>query len=160
MLAINSEEISVKRWPFILVVVVYQLVFLFALDLKSIDDSIKWVMAGSLIFISVLFYIVSKNKIIIDNTGITQQLLIGKQKELLWQNVKSSTISWDINYHGADLSWEFIDTYGKRLSINPSYFTRRSLKIIACAVLSKCPDAALDKRILKLAEGRFPWYIF
>ncbi len=159
-LPLVREEIKVKKWPFIIFIALYLLFFLFVINVKLIEDSLKWIVAGSILFIVVLSYIVMKVKIVIDNTGIVQQILIGKQKELEWQDIKSTRINWEINIHGAELSWDFIGASGKTLRINPSYYSRRNLKMIAEALLSKCAHADLDKRIFQMAEGKFPWYIF
>ena len=159
-LPLTREEIKVRKWPFIIFLALYLLFVLYVIDVKSIEDSLKWILAGSLLFITVLFYVVINNKIIIDNKGIVQQILIGKQKDLEWIDIKSTKINWDINIHGGELSWEFIGISGKTIKINPSYYSRRNLKQIAEALLSKCDHADLDIRIFEMAEGKFPWYIF
>lgn len=159
-LPLTREEIKVRKWPFLILLGFYLVFVVYIIDVTSTEVSLKWILAGSLLFIAVLFYVVINNKIIIDNKGIVQQIFFGKQKDVEWTNIKSSKMNWDFTFHGGELSWELIDMYGNIIRINPSYYSRKNLKLLAGALLRKCAHADLDKRIFEMTEGKFPWYIF
>lgn len=117
------------------------------------------IIIGLAVFL-LLYFMLSKNKLIIDNDEITQQLFFGKQKTLKWNEIKSSNLNWNYHGHSADLSWVLNDFTGKKISIQTSSYSRKKIRIIAEALVEKCPQAVLDERIRNIASGKFPWYIF
>ncbi len=102
----------------------------------------------------------SKNKLIIDNEGITQQLFFGKLKEFKWKEIRASHLSWIYHVHGASLEWVIVSSSGKSINLQTSSYNRKNMRFIAEAIVEKCPHAKIDKRIINMAEGKFRWYIF
>ena len=94
------------------------------------------------------------------NKKITQQLFFGKQKEMKWNEIKSSLLSWEYNGHGANLGWVITAFSGKTMNLQASFYSRKKIQLIAEALVQKSNKAELDKRIINMADGKFPWYIF
>jgi hypothetical protein len=160
MIPVTRQEISIRKGPLYFIAAVF-IVFLWALyDQGKIHEGASLAALIGLLAFLLLYRMLSKNKLIIDNEGITQQLFFGKQKELGWKEIKSSHLSWHYHGHGASLQWDIMPESGKAINLQSSGYNRKSLRIIAEALVEKCPGALIDKRIRNIEEGRFPWYIF
>ena len=160
MLPVIRQEFTPRKWLLYFVGLVYiLLLFIFANTRKLTEPDSLPLLIGLGIFL-VVYYMLSKNKLIIDNDELTQQLFFGKQKVLKWREIRSSHLNWHYHGHGADLTWEFIDLTGKKISIQTSSYSRKKIRIIAGILVEKCPQADLDERIRRIASGKFPWYIF
>ncbi len=159
MIPVSYQEISVRKLPlYIITAFLLLLIFIFA-DTKN-AGVMPWV-AVSVLFIAILlFFVLSKKKIIIDNNTISQQLFFGKERTLNWNEIRNTSLNWHSHGHGANLAWQIESLTAKKISFDPGFYSRKSLRAIAEALTGKCPNAVIDPRIKKMAEGKFPWYIF
>lgn len=160
MLPVIRQEFIPRKWPlyFVGLIFIFLLFILTGTGKLQDVDSLP-VIIGLAVFLF-LYFMLSKNKLIIDNDEISQQLFFGKQKVLKWNEIRSSHLNWHYHGHSADLSWEFIDFSGKKISIQTSSYSRKNIRLIAGVLVEKSPQAVLDERIQKIASGIFPWYIF
>lgn len=159
MIPVSYQEISVRKTP-LCIITAFLLLLIFILSDTKNADVMAWIAVSVLFIVVLLFYALSKKKIIIDNNAIIQQMVFGKQRTLSWNEIKSSALNWHTHGHGANLGWQIESFTAKRISFDPGFYSRRSLRAIAEALTSKCPNATIDSRIKKMAEGKFPWYIF
>lgn len=159
-LPIERHELHIRKWPLYFIAAVF-VVFVIVLDRTGrLGDIGSMLAAGGLVVFSILYFMLSKNKLIVDNDGITQQLFFGKQKVILWKNLVSSSFHWHYHGHGASLQWEFCGIDGKKIILQSSFYSRSSLRLLADALMDKRGEIVLDKRIKRMAENDFPWYIF
>ncbi len=159
-LPIERQELHIRKWPLYFIAAVF-VVFIIVLDRTGkLGDIGLMLAAGGLVVFSILYFMLSKNKLIVDNDGITQQLFFGKQKVILWKNLVSSSFHWHYHGHGASLQWEFCGIDGKKIILQSSFYSRSSLRLLADALMDKRGEIVLDKRIKRMAENDFPWYIF
>lgn len=99
-----------------------------------------------------------KAQITIDNDGLTHKTIFFT-KQFLWSEVIKTYIKY--RHHGKSGShYWFFELAGRRVKFSTAFYSRKSLQKIAEAVVEKCKNAAIEERIQKMAEGRFPWYIF
>ena len=159
MLLIQRQEFTIRKWPLYFIVAVYILLLLFLSDSGKLQDEKLLVIFGGLAFLLLLYFLLTKNKFIIDNDEITQQLFFGKPKVLQWKEIKSSHLNWHFNGHTADLSWSFIEFSGKAINIQTTSYSRKKIKLIAEALIDKSPQAIIDNRLRNIVAGKFPWYI-
>ncbi len=160
MLPIQRQEFTIRKWPLYFVVAVYILLLFILNNTGKLDEEKFLVISAGLAFLLLLYFLLTKNKLIIDNDEITQQLFFGKPKVLKWKEIKFSYLNWHFDGHTADLSWSFIDFSGKAINIQTSSYSRKKIKLIAEAVIEKCPQAFIDNRLKNITAGKFPWYIF
>lgn len=160
MFPIERQEFTVRKWPLYFVAALF-VVFIYVIGKTGRQNDITSLLAaGGVMLFLFVYYMLSKSKLIIDNDGITQQLFLGKQKEILWKELTASSFQWHYHGHGASLQWEFTSITGKKIGFQSSGYSRTILREIAIALMGKRPDIVTDKRILRIAAGDFPWYIF
>lgn len=159
MSSIQRQEFTIRKWPLYFVVAVYILLLLILNYTGKFDEEKLLVISAALAFLLLIYFMALKNKLIIDNDEITQQLFFGKPKVLKWKEIKSSHLNWHFNGHTADLSWSFIDFSGKAINIQTSSYSRKKIKIIAEVLIEKSPQAIIDNRLRNIVAGKFPWYI-
>jgi len=160
MLYIPTQELKFRKMPLYIILAILFFFGYILVDTDKIDDTVSLMAGVVFLLLFFLFYFLSKLKFMIDNEGITHDKFFGKPKELQWTDIKSSELTWHYHGHGASLSWEFISFSGKSLSFNPSYYSRKHLRPLAEALVLKCHEAVIDKRIVNMAKGKFPWYLF
>ena len=157
---IQRQEFTIRKWPLYFVAAVYILMLFIFYDSGKLNEPSSLILLVSLALFGLLFFMLSKNKLVIDNDEITQHLFFGKQKVIKWKTLQSSVLNWHYHGHGADLSWSFTDEEGKTINIQTTAYSRNKLKAIAEALIAKAPQAVTDKRLKEIAAGKFPWYIF
>jgi hypothetical protein len=160
MLPITTQEIKFRKMPLYVIAAILVLFGYILIDTGKLNDTANLVAGGIVLAILLLFYFSSKLNLVIDNDGITQERFFGKVMELPWTNIKTSSLAWHFHGHGANLLWEFTCYEGKNFSITPTYYSRKDVRLLAEAVVLKCKQAVIDKRIINMANGKFPWYIF
>jgi hypothetical protein len=159
MLIIPTRVIRMRKGP-MYVMVIFLLLFVFiAFDRPGLADTEAWIAAGGLALFIVVFYFLGKTRIIIDNERLKFQYFFKKQAVIAWEDMLSTKLGWHYHGHGATIEWEFISRSGKK-TFYPFFYSRKSLQLIAEALMEKCPDAVTDKRIRNMAAGKFPWYLF
>lgn len=159
MLPIETKELTIRKTPLYFIVAVF-IVYLYVLEQSGKFTFANYLAAGGMLLLLFIYYVLTKNKLIIDNDGITQQLFFRKQRELKWNEIKSSKLEWEYHMHGANLGWITTPFIGKAIRFETWFYSRKKLKLIAEALVQKCNTADIDKKIISMAEGKFPWYIF
>lgn len=160
MTFITRQEITIRKGPLYFIAAVFMSFLLILHEQGKVNDGASIAAAIGLAIFGIIYYMLSKNKLVVDNDGLIHCLFFGKQKSMLWQDVKSSRLSWHFHGHGANIEWAIEPFSGRNISFQPSFYNRKNLRIIAEALVDKCPNAVIDQRIKKMAEGKFPWYIF
>lgn len=155
----ERQEFTVRKWPLYFTAAIFIFLLVYLNDTGKIKDIDSLPVLIGLTVLILIYFLLSKNKLLIDNDGITQRSFFGRLKELKWNEIISSSINWSFHGHTADLSWEFIDFSGNLISIQTSYYSRNKLKLIAIVLLEKSQQALADERIKNIAAGKFPWYI-
>jgi len=125
MLPIQRPEFTIRKWPLYFVVAVYILLLFILNNTGKLDEEKLLIISVALAFFLLIYFMALKNKLIIDNDEIAQQLFFGKQKVLKWKEVRSSHLNWHFDGHSADLSWSFIDSTGKAINIQTSSYSRK-----------------------------------
>lgn len=150
----------IRKGPLYFIAAVF-ILFIYIVNQSANQTELTTLLAaGGLLLFLLIYYMLSKNKLIIDDEGITQQLFFGKEKRLIWHDIKASNLSWHFHGHGGSLEWSVIPYSGKHISWQTSFYSRSQLQLIAEAIVTKCEMAVIDERIKNVAMGKFPWYIF
>ncbi len=82
------------------------------------------------------------------------------KKEILWKDVFKSEFSVTPTNATLLISWDIIAYSGDKINIFIGKYPRRDMRTIANALITRCPEALIDKTITNMAAGKFPWYIF
>ena len=108
----------------------------------------------------IIHFFITRNKISVDEEGITQSSLFIKNRKLLWNEILSSEIAFRFMGKSSKYQWKTKDRDGKSIAFNISMYSRSDLKIFADALMTKCPGAITGEKTVRISQGNFPWYIF
>jgi hypothetical protein len=160
MLPVNPIEIKTRKGPMYMILVVLVFFIGIVMDSDKNQDVMVWVAVLVLMLVGLLLFGLSKLKLIADNDGITQERFFGKSAEIKWSDMASTSLVWHFHGHGANMTWEMKSVSGKIFSLTPSFYSRKDLRELSEIIIGKCPQGSVDKRIVNMAQGKFPWYIF
>ena len=160
MIAIQDHIIDVRKTPFYIIGAIALLLALAIPEKPGLSNIKVYFTLGIFVFWGLIIYVFSKTKIIITNDGIIFKNLFRKESIVLWNNIIASKLEW--HFHGKSASdfWRLDLPEGNSKGFQPSLYSRKNLRLIAEAMIEKCPNALIDKRIMKMSEGKFPWYLF
>lgn len=86
---------------------------------------------------------------------------IGRKRTMHWTNMKATSLNWSAEGgHGASYHWDFESFKNKQLHIPLGYYSRADRKLLAKQTVDRAKNATIAPSIHRLAEGRFPWYLF
>ncbi len=106
-----------------------------------------------------MFFFHAKSYVMIDNDGITHKTPF-RQRTIGWNEVTRSYFKIRHTGKSSQRLWYFENVVGKGLSFTTGLYSRKSLRAVAEALVTKRPQAEIDQKIRNIAEGNFPWYIF
>ncbi|MFL5742523.1 MAG: hypothetical protein ACJ75B_20030 [Flavisolibacter sp.] len=153
-----DQTLHPRKWPAAIpLVLALALVIFFSPQQK--DFSIAY-MSGFLILLSLfMYFFLSGSSITMTEAGFVQKNLF-RSTEVFWRDVSKTYIKY--RHHGKSGSyfWYFEDRNENKKRFSIKLYSRSSLQTFARVVASKCKMAITDERIINMAEGNFPWYIF
>jgi c-di-AMP phosphodiesterase-like protein len=122
-------------------------------------DNTIIIVSALMMLIPVGIYIFITNSYVeVDNDGITSKNPF-KTKSILWKDVTNSYFKVIHTGKSSKRMWYF-ENFDQRFRFATNLYSRKALRTIAEALMSKCPNAEIDQKIRNIAEGKFPWYIF
>lgn len=146
-----------RPWPaYVALAVSLGVIFL---PFRNRDHSLIYVGMGLLVFSIVLWFLVSRVRIIINDLGIAYRTVFSTI-EVSWQSVSKTYIRYHQHGKSGSFDWYFESSTGNTQKFPINLLSRKSIRVIAEAVTQKCRDAEIEKRIHDMAEGAFPWYIW
>ena len=125
---------------------------------SGLNNQNQWILLIPGLATFIVFIALLKNRIIIDDQGITRQNLFG-EKYISWQGIQQVYTTYERRGKSRSLFFNFIKE-GNRYRFAVAMYGRNSIQNIAGAIILKCSDAVMDPQINEMAEGRFPRYIF
>jgi hypothetical protein len=160
MLPQASYIIKARRWPLIILFLFLTAPFLIIYLAQPEEYYPMYFMMGIAVFCSLFYFALSKLKIYIDDEKLRLEMLL-KSKEIYWKDIISSRLNWQIEgTHSAGVSWIFHSKKSNHLELKLGYYSRNDMKILAQQLIDKSSFADIHEKIYKMAEGKFPWYIF
>lgn len=160
MLPVFHRQVHARKWPvFVIYGVIATGVGLMEFRVSDAGFIKSMFLIGLSIFAALFYFVLSRLKIVIDDHGLMMQMLL-KTESLRWAEISSSNLSFEFHGHTGDVKWVFERITKKAFSFSPTFFSRQDLQAVAEALLSKCPKADISEKVRKMAEGKFPWYIF
>jgi hypothetical protein len=160
MIPIETQLIQIRKWPLYIMAAVFFLFVFIVFDKPEHGSAKNYSIVGGLILFTLFYFFLSRTKIILDNEGITVSHIFIKSINVKWNEIKASDISWQIEGHTANIYWTIISDNNKKITLQPSFYSRKNLLLIAEILIEKSPAARIDNRIRKIADGKFPWYLF
>jgi len=106
-----------------------------------------------------LYFLLNKISLTINNDGLEYKTAF-RTKNLLWREVTASRLNFEFHGHSGDIFWLFNLNNSRDLKFSISFFSRKELRAIAEAVVAKCCNTCVSKKIQQMSQGKFPWYIF
>lgn len=160
MLPIATTFLHARRWPLWIIYLLICAPWIVLLIFFEPDDKTSiyvYIALFTHLLFAFFYYAVIKMEIGIYNEGLVYKNII-KTKEVLWDEIVSSELSYDFDMHGGRVKWIF-QTREKKLAIEPTYFSRHDNRLLAETLISKAKRATVSENIVMMAHGRFPWYI-
>lgn len=112
---------------------------------------------GILLFFSIFYMALTKNKLILNNEGLTYKSAFAS-RSIKWEIIKKSKI--DLNIQLSTITWEFISVEGKIFYLPLGFFRRRDYQRVAEELLMNTMGIECSDQIYNIAKGKFPWYMF
>jgi c-di-AMP phosphodiesterase-like protein len=122
------------------------------------DNNLKVASALMLLIPIGLYIFITNSYVEFDNESITSKNPF-RTRNILWKDVTRSYMKVIHTGKSSKRMWYF-ENYNKRFRFATNLYSRKALRTIAEALVTKCPGAEIDQRIKDIAEGKFPWYIF
>jgi hypothetical protein len=97
--------------------------------------------------------------VILDNDGITYRVIF-KKRSIAWKDIQQTNLGFEFHGHSGDFAWNFTAIDKKQINFSAGYFSKKSNRQIAEAVVEKCPAHIVAGEIKNISEGKFPWYVF
>lgn len=154
------QPISIKpRLWFVLIPLFLILVALIIALTKAPLKGAIGILIFCLAFLILLSIAYNRVEIIIDQSGLTSKTLF-KTRHILWKNVFKTYVWFYFDGQSGNFIWHFETATQNKLELAVGMYSRKSLKLIAEAVVTHCPHAQIEPKIKSMASGKFPWYIF
>jgi hypothetical protein len=158
MIPIQTKTISPRKTPGCIMLGV-TLFLLYKLDDKpGISDITLIIGSGVILIFLFYFYILSISMVNLEDSGITFKSLLRKEKFIAWSEIRQVSHEWFAYSHTAILHWHVHYAANQKHNIEPWNFSKKDIRAIAEALVIKCPGALLDKNIVEVSNGKFPWY--
>ena len=156
-LPIETTTIKPRSWFFVLTLMF--LIVIYGLASKSAEsEEAQFILLIPGIILLVIWFLFSKVNMTIDNAGMNYKTMFSNQS-FLWKDVTRTYLKYRHEGKSKQLYWYF-EVFDKDYKMAISFYSRKSLQTIADAVVLKCTKAEIDTRIMNMAAGKFPWYIF
>jgi hypothetical protein len=159
-LPVFRKEFSARKWPLF---IIFGPILAFLLISKPQDSramvAYEWLLFGIILVVILFHFVLLKLKLVIDNEGLQLKMLL-KTEEIFWNSITKSNLYFEIYERSADVKWIFENDGRIQFSFSPTYFCRTSLQQVAAALILKSQNAQISEKVQKMAEGKFPWYIF
>lgn len=157
MLPIETTELRSRPWPAYLLFVVG--VTLFFLPHRNNEYIAQYFGDGFIAFAILMWWLIAKAKFIIDDYGITYKTIFST-KQIFWNTISKTYIKYHQHEKSGSFDWYFENLDGRVEKFSINLLSRKNIRFIAEAVVTKCRNTDIEQRIYNMAEGKFPWYIF
>jgi hypothetical protein len=158
MITTGEKVLHARNWPALIPLVLAVIIFIFFSPQHN--DATMIVVCGFLVLAALFMRILLASvRIIMDDSGLNHKTLF-RSRTVAWKNISKTYLRYRHHGKSGGHYWFFEDADEKRLRFPLRLFSRRSLQELAAFTVAKRKEAIFDERILNMAEGRFPWYIF
>lgn len=146
------------RSGIILLALIPVLIIIVVANTTNNDNNLKIVSALMLLIPLAIYIFIVNSYIEFDNDAITHKNPF-RSKSILWKEVTRSYFRVIHTGKSSKRMWYFENDI-KTFRFATNLYSRKALRSIAEALITKCPEAHIDQKIRNMAEGKFPWYIF
>jgi hypothetical protein len=157
MFPIETTILRKRPWPAFLVLAIGIGIFFIPGNQKQ--QVPLYIGVGFIVLSILIFILISKSDITVDDTGITHKNLF-KTTEITWTSISRTYLKSEHHGKSRRLYWYFEDLQGRKSKFQVDLLSRKNLRVLAEAITMKCKSADIEKRIYDMAEGQFPWYIW
>jgi hypothetical protein len=157
MFPIETTILRQRPWPAFLIMAIGVGIFFIPGNQKQ--NVPIYVGIGIIVLSIGLYLLISKTRVIVDDSGITHKTIF-KTKEIPWSSISKTYLKSEHHGKSRSLYWYFENTQGKKTKFSIDLLSRKSLRVIAEGLTIQCKNADIEKRIYDMAEGQFPWYIW
>ncbi|MGV3529497.1 MAG: hypothetical protein ACO1OO_11425 [Flavisolibacter sp.] len=153
---IVTNTLRPRTWPALIPLLAAG--FVIYIDQKE-PENLSWVAYAMIAMAVVVWIILLKIQITIDDISLTHQNLF-RTRQINWNDVTATYIKYHSHGQSGSYYWFFENVQGQKIRFSISLYGRTALRQLAEAVVNKCGHAEIDTRITNMATGDFPWYIF
>jgi hypothetical protein len=155
----SFETIRLKPTPFPVYISIATAIVFSLVNLTMTHDPSVLIVAIVMLVAGIIIWIVlNRIEITITSEGLTYKN-ISSTKSVSWNEVLKSYLKFYHRGKASSYYWHFVCTDQRTVKFSVRFFRRRSLRILAEAVIANLRTAEIDERIANMAEGVFPWRI-
>jgi hypothetical protein len=158
MLPIQTTHLRPRKFIFLIPLIFCVGLFIIVGAQKSPSIEVELIFLIPLGILLIIWTAYRRIILTIDNEGLTYKSIFST-KQFAWNEVQRTYIKYKSHGKSGSHYW-FFELVNGRFKFSTGLYSRRSLQQVAQAVLEKCTTAQVEDRILNMAEGRFPWYMF
>lgn len=158
MLPIQTTYLRPRGFIFLIPLVFCIALFIIVGTQTNVPKEVEFIFLIPLVILLIFWIAFRKTQITIDNEGLSYKSIF-TSKQFAWGDVNKTYIKYKSHGKSGNHYW-FFELINGRFKFTTGLYSRRSLQQIAQAVMEKCKNAQVEDRILNMAEGKFPWYIF
>ena len=158
MLPIQTTHLRPRKFIFLIPLAFCIGLFIIVGTQKNLPAEVELIFLIPLAILLLIWIVYRRILLTIDNEGLTYKSIF-TTKRFAWNEVQKTYIKYKSHGKSGSHYWFFELTNG-RFKFSTGLYSRRSLQHVAQAVIEKCNNAQAEDRILNMAEGKFPWYMF
>jgi hypothetical protein len=158
MLPIQTTYLRPRGFIFLIPLALCIALFIIVGTQTNVPKEVELIFLIPLVILLIFWIGFKKTLITIDNEGLSYKSIFST-KQFAWIDVQRTYIKYKSHGKSGSHYW-FFELINGRFKFITGLYSRRSLQQIAQAVMEKCKNAQVKDRILNMAEGKFPWYIF
>jgi hypothetical protein len=158
MLPIQTTHLRPRKFIFLIPLAFCIALFIIIGTQKNLPTEVELIFLIPLIILLIIWTIFRRILLTIDNEGLTYKSIF-TTKQLTWNDVQKTYIKYKSHGKSGSHYW-FFELNNTRFKFSTGLYSRRSLQQVAEAVVEKCKNTEIEERIYKMAEGKFPWYMF
>lgn len=158
MLPIQTTHLRPRKFVFLIPLAFCIGLFIIVGMQKNLPTEVELIFLIPLGILLIIWLGFRRILLTIDNEGLTYKSIF-RTRQFSWNEVQKTYIKYKSHGKGGNHYW-FFELANGRFKFTTGLYSRKSLQQVAQAVLEKCNNAQVEDRILNMAEGKFPWYMF
>lgn len=148
----NPIVLKARPWPSI-ILLGFALVTLIVILTKNTG---AWVVLGIILFVAALASCFTYSRITIHDTGLHLKNLFSEYK-ILWVSLQKTHVVYIKDGRASQYYWFFETTDQRKIKFSVQFYSPKSLKRLAMAIVQKSKSSIADDKIVAFAEDRYAW---
>ena len=140
---IQHHVVSTRKSPLFIAAMVFFFFVLILIDRTDLISMKTYLGLVGLVLFSLLYYLLGKVKIILDNPCISFQYPLKKDVHIPWPEIIESKLQWDFDMHGGNAYWTFSLLAGKNYRLFTFFLFEEESSVNSGSIDNKMPECPI-----------------